>query len=297
MECFKIRTDLALEETERLKKAAKGDVSGIELDEFDAMESVHISKVVIKSKNAARKLGKPIGTYITIEAAQLIEPDEGYHREVSIIIAEQLKTIIPDSDSEKSILVVGLGNSDVTADALGPYTVNNLCVTRHIIRAYGKKAYNTSKINSVSALTPGVMAKTGMETAEIIKGVINETEPDIVIVVDALAARNTRRLNRTIQITDTGIHPGSGVGNHRQAITKETMGVPVVAIGIPMVVDASTIVSDALEMMEIPRNYYKEMLDNHLSNMYVTPKNIDETAKRLSFTVSEAINIALDMEE
>jgi spore protease len=141
------------------------------------------------------------------------------------------------------------------------------------------------------------MAKTGMETAEIIKGVIKETAPDIVIVVDALAARNTKRLNRTIQITDTGIHPGSGVGNHRKAITKDTMGVPVIAIGIPMVVDARTIVSDALENLNIPANYLTGQIDNQLSNMYVTPKNIDETTKRLSYTVSEAINIALDMEE
>jgi spore protease len=290
MEQFMVRTDLALEETERVKKSAKGQVNGIELEEYDLPNNIHISKVAIKSKNAAKNLGKPIGTYITIEAAELIEPDEDYHREISVQIAEQIKILIPDMDKEKSILVVGLGNSDVTADALGPYTIDNLCITRHIIKEYGKKAYNTTKINSISALTPGVMAKTGMETAEIIKGVINETEPDIVIVVDALAARTTRRLNRTIQITDTGIHPGSGVGNHRKAITEETMGVPVIAIGIPMVVDARTIVLDALGNLDIP-------IDNQLSNMYVTPKNIDETTKRLSFTVSEAINIALDMEE
>jgi spore protease len=297
MEMFQIRTDLALEETERVKKAAKGEVCGVELEEYDIEENIHISKVMIRSKNAAKNLSKPIGTYITIEAAGLIEPDEDYHREISIQIARQLKGIIPDIDKEKSILVVGLGNSDVTADALGPYTIDNLCITRHIIREYGKKAYNSTKINSISSLTPGVMAKTGMETAEIIKGVINETKPDIVIVVDALAARNTKRLNRTIQITDTGIHPGSGVGNHRRAITRETMGVPVIAIGIPMVVDARTIVSDAIEQLDIPRGFLTKGLDNQLSNMYVTPKNIDETTKRLSFTVSEAINIALDMEE
>jgi spore protease len=148
------------------------------------------------------------------------------------------------------------------------------------------------------------MAKTGMETAEIIKGVIKETAPDIVIVIDALAARNTKRLNRTIQITDTGIHPGSGVGNHRNAITKESLGVPVIAIGIPMVVDAATIVSDALEKLaeeydagKASLDYFRNSTDSQLHNMYVTPKNIDETTKRLSFTLSEAINIALDMEQ
>jgi spore protease len=297
MEQFQVRTDLALEETERVKKAAKGEMCGIELEEYDVRDNVHISKVNIISKNASKNLGKPMGTYITIEAAELIEPDEDYHREISLQIAKQLKEIIPDFDKEKSILVVGLGNSDVTADALGPYTIDNLCITRHILREYGKKAYNSTKINSISALIPGVMAKTGMETAEIIKGVINETKPDIVIVVDALAARSTKRLNRTTQITDTGIHPGSGVGNHRKAITSKTMGVPVIAIGIPMVVDAGTIVSDALTSAMVEASFFTKVIDNQLANMYVTPKNIDETTKRLSFTVSEAINIALDMEE
>lgn len=148
------------------------------------------------------------------------------------------------------------------------------------------------------------MAKTGMETAEIIKGVIKETTPDIVIVIDALAARSTRRLNRTVQITDTGIHPGSGVGNHRNALTKESLGVPVIAIGIPMVVDAGTIVSDALEKLseecdggKASLDYFRNSTDTQLHNMYVTAKNIDETTKRLSFTLSEAINIALDMEQ
>ncbi len=198
---------------------------------------------------------------------------------------------------------MGLGNRDVTADSLGPCTVDNLFITRHIIREYGRQAYRASKIHQISALVPGVMAKTGMETAEIIKGVIKETTPDIVIVIDALAARSTKRLNRTVQITDTGIHPGSGVGNHRNALTKESLGVPVIAIGIPMVVDAGTIVQDALEKLseefdggKASLDYFRNSADTQLHNMYVTAKNIDETTKRLSFTLSEAINIALDME-
>jgi spore protease len=277
---------------------------GVTIEEYDVLEDVHISKVVILSKNAAKNMGKPIGTYITLEASSLQESDEDYHREISEELAKHLKSILPDIDTEKSILIVGLGNRDVTADSLGPYTVDNLFITRHIIREYGRKAYRTSKIHQISALVPGVMAKTGMETAEIIKGVIKETAPDIVIVIDALAARNTKRLNRTIQITDTGIHPGSGVGNHRNAITKESLGVPVIAIGIPMVVDAATIVSDALEKLaeeydagKASLDYFRNSTDSQLHNMYVTPKNIDETTKRLSFTLSEAINIALDMEQ
>ena len=158
-------------------------------------------------------------------------------------------------------------------------------------------------MHRISALVPGVMAKTGMETAEIIKGVIKETTPNIVIVIDALAARSTKRLNRTVQITDTGIHPGSGVGNHRNALTEETLGVPVIAIGIPVVVDAGTIVSDALEKLseeydggKASLDYFRNSTDTQLHNMYVTTKNIDETTKRLSFTLSEALNMALDME-
>lgn len=303
MQQFQVRTDLALEATESVRKQASGQMKGISIDEYDVMEDVHISKVVILSKNAAKSMGKPMGTYITLEAASLQENDEDYHREISAELAKQLKSVLPDINEEKSILVVGLGNRDVTADSLGPCTVDNLFITRHIIKEYGRQAYRASKIHRISALVPGVMAKTGMESAEIIKGVIKETTPDIVIVIDALAARSTKRLNRTVQITDTGIHPGSGVGNHRNALTKESLGIPVIAIGIPMVVDAGTIVSDALEKLseeydggKASLDYFRNSTDTQLHNMYVTAKNIDETTKRLSFTLSEAINIALDLE-
>ncbi|MCI9401111.1 MAG: GPR endopeptidase [Lachnospiraceae bacterium] len=303
MQQFQIRTDLALEATESVKKKEAGQLRGVSIEEYDVMEDVHISKVVIMSKNAAKSMGKPTGTYITLEAPDLQESDEDYHREISEELAKQLRSVLPDIGNEKSILVVGLGNRDVTADALGPSTVDNLFITRHIIREYGKQAYHASKMHQISALVPGVMAKTGMETAEIIKGVIKVTEPDIVIVIDALAARSVKRLNRTVQITDTGIHPGSGVGNHRNALTKESLGIPVITIGIPMVVDAGTIVCDALEKLsqeydegKASLDYFRNNADTQLHNMYVTAKNIDETTKRLSFTLSEAINIALDME-
>ena len=218
MQQFQIRTDLALEATESVKKKEAGQLRGVSIEEYDVMEDVHISKVVIMSKNAAKSMGKPTGTYITLEAPDLQESDEDYHREISEELAKQLRSVLPDIGNEKSILVVGLGNRDVTADALGPSTVDNLFITRHIIREYGKQAYHASKMHQISALVPGVMAKTGMETAEIIKGVIKVTEPDIVIVIDALAARSVKRLNRTVQITDTGIHPGSGVGDRKSVV-------------------------------------------------------------------------------
>ena len=303
MQQFQVRTDLALEATESVRKKSSGQMRGVSIDEYDTMEDVHISKVVILSKNAAKSMGKPMGTYITLEAPALQESDEDYHREISEELARQIKSVLPNIEEEQSILVVGLGNRDVTADALGPCTIDNLFITRHIIKEYGKQAYRASKMHRISALVPGVMAKTGMETAEIIKGVIKETTPNIVIVIDALAARSVKRLNRTVQITDTGIHPGSGVGNHRNALTKESLGIPVIAIGIPMVVDAGTIVCDALEKLsqeydegKASLDYFRNNADTQLHNMYVTAKNIDETTKRLSFTLSEAINIALDME-
>lgn len=262
-----------------------------------------MTRVTIDTKNAAKAMGKPMGIYVTMEAPAMVEPDDEYHREISKCLAEELLELLPDSGQEQEILVVGLGNREVTADALGPQTVDNLFITRHIVREYGKAAYNCSRMNLLSALEPGVMARTGMETAEIVTGVVKETSPDVVIVIDALAARSTRRLNRTIQITNTGIQPGSGVGNHRNALTKESLGVPVIAIGIPTVVDAATIVADAMEKLledekDLDTMKYvtrQQMNFPELNNMYMTGKDIDAVIKRISFTVSEGINIAMEM--
>ena len=239
--------------------------------------------------------------------------DEDYHREISEELAYHLKKMI--GEREQSVLVVGLGNRDVTPDALGPRVVSTIEITRHMIREYGRAVLEGKRANEVSSLVPGVMAQTGMETLEIIKGVVEETRPDVVLVIDALAARNTRRLSRTIQISDTGINPGSGVGNHRNGINKEALGVPVISIGVPTVVDAATIVGDTMEeMVETldssgkvrgfggalgtlnrveKQQMIRELLSPHLNTMYVTPKDIDETVKRISFTISEGINIAL----
>lgn len=303
MSSFAVRTDLALEDRERVEGAG-GEIRGVILEE-EAREKtgIRITRVRIETKNGAKLMGKPMGTYITLEAPALTEQDEDYHREVSEELARQLKQVMPDAQKEQSVLVVGLGNRDVTADSLGPNVADQLFVNRHVVMEYGKAAYARGKMHCISSIVPGVMAKTGMESAEIIHGVVRETGPDFLIVVDALAARSTRRLNRTIQISTSGIHPGSGVGNHRNALTRETLGVPVIAIGVPTVVDAATIVGDALERMEkesglelvAAREHPQAM--SELNNMYVTSKDIDEMIRRLSFTVSEGINIALDLEE
>ena len=299
---YQVRTDLALEARESITEA-DSELRGVRVEEYDKeKEEVRVTKVFIDTKNAAKIMGKPVGTYVTMEAPAMVEPDEDYHREISDCLAEELLAMIPNAEREQSVLVVGLGNRDVTADALGPQVVDNLFITRHVVREYGKAAYNCSKVNLISSIEPGVMAKTGMETAEIIKGVVHETTPDVLIVVDALAARSTRRLNRTIQITNTGIQPGSGVGNHRNALTEESLGIPVIAIGVPTVVDAATIVGDALEKLLHDDEEFDSVkyMGQHrhafaeLNNMYMTGKDIDAVIKRVSFTVSEGINMALE---
>lgn len=295
---FPIRTDLALEAREYIEEA-NGEMRGVIVDTYtDSSDSIRVTHVKITTKNGAKAMGKPIGTYITLEADALTEPDDGYHREVSVCIAKHLQSLLPDCNHEKSILVVGLGNRDVTADALGPEVLDHLNITRHMLMQFGPAAYAGRKVHQISGLIPGVMGKTGMESAEIIQGVVSTTHPDIVIVIDALAARSTKRLTRTIQITNTGIHPGSGVGNQRHSLTEESLGVPVIAIGIPTVVDAATIVNDAIERVNSRRNQSIDLFSTDtetlydMHNMYVTTKDIDSTIKRLGFTLSEALNIA-----
>jgi len=302
MGSFMIRTDLALEARESVDESEQA-LQGVSVDEeYNEKSELRITRVVIESKNSAKLLDKPMGTYITIEAPAMALPDEDYHQEISRELQKQLREIVPGIEKELSVMIVGLGNRDVTADALGPNVVDNLVITRHMVKEFGKAAYNKERVPVVSALIPGVMAKTGMESAEILKGVVKETKPDVIIVVDALAARSTKRLNRTIQITNTGIHPGSGVGNHRNSITEESMGVPVIAIGVPTVVDAATIVNDALYKVlgsgadEFPK-VFEEIRNSlgELYNMYVTGKDVDYEIKQISHIICNAINGALDV--
>lgn len=288
---FDVRTDLALEAKESFEEDV--EIRGVKVEEeTDEEREIYTTVVKIETENGARAMGKPIGTYITLEAPNMSSEDEEYHREISMALAVHLGRLLDMRGA--NILVVGLGNRDVTPDALGPNVVGNLHITRHLVKEYGKSYVNGSG-GIISAIVPGVMAQTGMETLEIIKGVVAETQPDAVIVVDALAARSTRRLNRTIQITDTGINPGSGVGNNRSGINAEVLGVPVIAIGVPTVVDAATILIDSIEQLpdadECKQNLREKAAPN-LNTMFVTPKDIDETIKRVSFTISEGLNIA-----
>lgn len=298
---YGIRTDLALEATERFTEE-NVEIRGVEISEdYDEEKDVRTTVVKITTENGARTMGRPQGNYITIEAPGLSMSDEDYHREISEKLALHLKKLL-HLEREQSILVVGLGNSAVTADSLGPHVVDNLYITRHMIREYGLKSMGKERMHRVSGIIPGVMAQTGMETSEIVQGIVAETKPDVVIAIDALAARSTRRLNRTIQITDTGINPGSGVGNHRVGLTEENLQVKVIGIGVPTVVDAATIVRDsmahlldALEETE-QKEFLEEMISPHLHTMFVTPRDVDETVKYLSYTISEGLNIAFSQQ-
>ncbi len=294
---YKVRTDLAVESKEKFEKDHV-EIEGVVIREkYDRKRDVRTTVVTIESDRGAKAMEKPKGHYITIEAPNLTVPDEDYHREISKELAEHLRQIM-ELDSEKKILVAGLGNMDITPDALGPDVVKNLMVNRHIVKEYGVNAMGENQVHIVSTIIPGVMARTGMETLEIIKGVVEETKPDMVVAVDALAARSTRRLNCTIQITDTGINPGSGVLNHRNKLNEESLGVPVIAIGVPTVVDAATIVHDAMEhLLETleeaeMEEFLAELITPHLHTMFVTPKDVDETLKHLSYTISEGLNMA-----
>lgn len=288
MGSFQVRTDLALEAREYVDKI-EGRVRGVRVEEtYDEEQEIRVTRVWIESRNGARAMGKPMGMYLTLEAPAMAEPEEEYHQEISSVLGGLLKEVIPEPDREQSILVVGLGNREVTADALGPHVADHLFVNRHVVREYGKAAYNKTRMHTISCLVPGVMAQTGMETAEIVKGVVEQTAPDLVIVVDALAARSVRRLNRTIQITDTGIHPGSGVGNHRNGLTRESLSVPVIAIGVPTVVDAATIVHEAAAGGILHGL-------TELNNMYVTTKDVDYQIRQLGHIICDGIHRALEL--
>lgn len=291
---LEVRTDLALETKESLDE--DGRLRGVVFEEKkDEKTGITVSRLEILNALGEKNMRRAKGVYYTFETVPLSENDGGYHREVSEVLAEYIKKTVAkhmQGEPPYHILVAGLGNREATPDALGPYVVNNLDITDGV-------GIGTEGFAFVSAIAPGVMAQTGMETADILRGIVRSTNPDCIIAIDALAARSTARLACTIQLTDTGIMPGSGVGNHRNAIDNDNMGVPVIAIGVPTVVDAATIVGDALEGLLDSMDYSKrkqivqDFIPQSMYQMYVTPKDVDETVKRISYTISEAINISM----
>lgn len=292
------RTDLAVELREDFSEDDER-LKGVTVkEEYHRRRNVRVSTVQITDERGASAMGRPIGTYITVEAKGLQEGEESLRRFVAEILAEQLVELI-GTTQEKEILVVGLGNREATPDALGPVAVDELVVTRHLILQLGEEFRKKYHLTSFFALAAGVLAQTGMESGEVIKSVVREMRPDVVLAIDALAARSTERLGTTVQITDTGIYPGAGIGNNRQALNRETLGVPVIAVGVPTVVDAATILRERMgnylrrkgvndtECEQILR----EAEEENGQVLFVTPKGIDELVHRAGETVAEAINL------
>ena len=290
----KNRTDLAMERIN-----PDEDYPGVEIHSWNETD-IDISEVIIHSDEAAQTLGKPCGNYLTMECRLLAEHDPDARIAVSNLLGEELFKMLPQ-DEHAPVLVVGLGNRDVTPDSLGPLTIEKTLVTRHIMDG----VHSPADLRSVCAVAPGVLGVTGMETCDIVKGAVDHAKPAAVICVDALAARECSRIGTTVQLTDTGILPGSGVGNHRQGLTKDTLGVPVIAIGVPLVVYTAVIVRDALNILlndmeedEESRNVAADSLINRIigediGEMVVTPREIDEMVSSLSNVLALSLNIAL----
>ncbi len=315
---FKIQTDLALETRELVQKGLGREIEGVEVEErkeFD--DKIKITKVKINSIRGEAILQKPMGNYITIEADGLRDEDFEVQEQVSKILANELESLINVSQ-KSTVLVVGLGNWNVTPDSLGPKVVSKVLITRHLFEFVPEKVKDR-RIRSVCAISPGVLGITGIETSEIISGIVHRIHPDLIIAIDALASRRLERISTAIQIADTGIVPGSGIGNERKGITKDTVGVPVVAIGVPMVVDAAIIANDAIDLLlerlknetdrssplymlleSIPDedrfNLIKEVIFPYYGNLFVTPKDIDRIVENISTVIADGINKAIHPE-
>ena len=282
-------TDLALE--------ARGSmpIEGVKL-----RSGIERTVVRIDSEKAAEELGRAIGTYVTLSCPQTMTIALDMRRALSCELAAAIRQMMPRD--AQTVLVAGLGNRSVTPDALGPRTAERILVTRHMAGCLPQDV--SQRLGSVCALSPGVLGVTGIETAEVLRGMTEHVQPDAVIAVDALAARNSGRICSTIQIADTGIAPGSGVGNHQKALSKETLGVPVIAVGVPMVVYASTIASDALVDLVRSSGGSEEdeeklsacvlrVVSDRLGDLIVTPREVDALVERMAGILAEGINLAL----
>lgn len=295
------RTDLAMESIGE----GSGQVEGVSM-ETDCVREIKRTKITILSDSAAETLGKRKGQYVTLEYDCLPKCEPEMQQFLSDLIAQTITEMLPE---EGEILVVGLGNRNVTADALGTRVVERMLVTRHLRQAMAESTRN--KLRGVSAIAPGVLGLTGIETAELCRGLVAHVKPVAVIAIDALAAYDSERICTTIQITDTGIDPGSGVGNHRLGLNHETLEVPVIAIGVPMVVYASTIARDAMARLideyhimpekhrDAAETLLRQLTDGMMGDMVVTPREIDElvlsVAEILSGGINQALHPAMDL--
>lgn len=290
---MRIRTDLAIEARDMMKETE--EINGV-VSYKEEKEDVVITTVDITNDEGAKIIGKPEGRYITIESNRLknLDPDESEC--MSYFLKDELLKLLPQEKAEK-ILIAGLGNRNITPDALGPEVVSKIMVTSHL-KKYIPELID-EELSSVCAISPGVMGITGIETGEIISGIVNKVKPGVIIAIDALASRSPTRISRTIQLTDTGIIPGSGVGNTRKALNRETLGVPVISIGVPMVVDAVSLAFDVMKKAseiftadEIENKVFNSLKEEELNYM-VTPKEIDNIINHISNVIANGINLAL----
>ena len=310
---YNFRTDLASERRDLYQKAnnIENQIDGIESEQEDVNENIKIERVKITNENGEKAIGKPIGTYVTIDIKKLKIAQEDEIQKASETLTNELRKIIDTHiDKQGEILVVGLGNVYVTPDSLGPKVINEIDVTRHIINYLPQ--YVEEGTRMVSAIAPGVLGTTGIETVEILKGVVDNIKPKLLIVIDALASRSIERISSTVQLSDTGIVPGAGVGNTRSEISQKTLGVPVIAIGIPTVVETAVLVNDSLDLFitklqeEAKSNDYlnqlkeqdnyeeiKEALNPKEYNLIVTPKEIDDLIENMKDVVARGINFAM----
>lgn len=310
---YNFRTDLAVERRDLYKKANKieDEVAGVESEEENISEKIKVTRVKITNEQGEQAIGKKKGNYITIDIQKMNIITEEEKEKAAEVLANEIKQLVQNKvQNKEDILIVGLGNEEVTPDALGPNVVKNVEVTRHIINYLPQ--YIDKNARPVSAIAPGVLGTTGIETLEIIKGVVDNIKPKLLIVIDALASRSIERISSTIQLSDTGIVPGGGVGNARKELTEETLGIPVIAIGIPTVVETAVVVNDALDLFieklqqEAKSNDYLNKLkeeDNYEEikeallpkdfNFIVTPKEIDNLILNMSEIVASGINLSL----
>lgn len=269
------RTDLALEAAEDLTAAGRFAALGSGVSKWECVQGgCPVTHIRVRDRAAAEALGRPVGRYVTIDLWPALERQEGLTRRAASCLAQQLRPLLPPPDGQTQFLVVGLGNSAMTPDAIGPLAVDSLLVTRHMVRAMPAQF---GRFTPVSALCTGVLAQTGLETLELVQSAAQRVKPTAVIAIDALAARSRHRLCATVQLSDTGLIPGSGVGNHRRAIDRAALGVPVIAIGVPTVIDGA-----ALQGEDAPP-----------SGLFVTPQDIDQRVRELGRLIGIGVTLAL----
>ena len=303
---YNFRTDLASERRDILKKTnqVKGQIDGIESEQQEINDKIKVERVKITNEKGEKSIGKPMGNYVTIDIKKLKVATDEEIQKASEVLADELRKILDcNVEKEGEILVVGLGNLYVTPDSLGPKVINEIEVTRHVIKYLPQ--YVEKGTRPVSAISPGVLGTTGIETVEILKGIVDNIHPKLLIVIDALASRSIERISSTIQISDTGIVPGAGVGNKREEISQKSLGIPVVAIGIPTVVESAMLVNDSLDLFieklqkDARSNDYLNKLkeeDNYEEikqalmpgdyNFIVTPKEIDDLIENMKDIVA-----------